>query len=97
MKYIESIDGKDAIFYVDSNYVKLGITEWIPNWINPKPGKKAWTTSNNKPVKNKELWLELYSLNSKLNIQWRWVKGHSGDHYNEIVDTEVVRVRNEIK
>lgn len=97
LKYAKSIGEKDINFYVDSDYVRLGITEWIPNWIKPKNGRKSWTTSNNKPVKNQELWLELYNLTLNFTINWRWVKAHNGDRYNEMVDTEVVRVRNEIK
>ena len=97
LKYAASIGEKDIEFYLDSNYVKLGITEWIPNWINPKNGKRAWTTANNKPVKNQELWVELYELNSSLNIKWMWVKAHNGDHYNEMVDKAVVEARSKRK
>ena len=67
--------------YTDSQYVKLGITEWINNWI-----KNNWKTSKKEDVKNKDLWLQLYSLNQSLKIKWNWVKAHAGDPLNEEVD-----------
>ena len=67
--------------YTDSVYVKNGITLWLKNWK-----QKAWQTSNNKPVKNIELWQELDELASKHNISWQWVKGHSGHPENERAD-----------
>ena len=65
----------------DSKYVKDGIKSWIANWK-----KNGWRTTSNKPVKNKELWVELDSQISKHNITWKWVKGHAGDRYNEKAD-----------
>ena len=65
----------------DSKYVMKGITEWIENWK-----KNHWKTANKKPVKNKELWIELYNLKSKHQINWNWVKGHAGHRENEIAD-----------
>ena len=65
----------------DSKYVKDGIQSWIANWK-----KNGWKTTSKKPVKNKELWLELDSEISKHNISWEWVKGHAGDTYNEKAD-----------
>ena len=61
------------IITTDSNYVKNGITDWIQSWK-----KNNWKTSNKKPVKNKELWIELDNLCSLYDIKWKWVKGHSG-------------------
>ena len=67
--------------FTDSQYVKLGITEWINNWtIN------NWQTSKKEDVKNKDLWVELYNLNKSLNVKWNWVKAHAGDPMNEEVD-----------
>ena len=67
--------------YTDSKYVKNGIESWIKNWkIN------GWMTAAKQPVKNKDLWLELDTLVSEKAIGWKWVKGHSNDHYNTIVD-----------
>ena len=65
----------------DSKYVKDGIESWIDNWK-----KNGWKTASKKPVKNKELWLELDSQIAKHKITWEWVKGHAGDKYNERAD-----------
>tara|TARA_B100001029_G_scaffold177354_1_gene181914 strand:+ start:1092 stop:1517 length:426 start_codon:yes stop_codon:yes gene_type:complete len=67
--------------YTDSQYVKLGITEWINTWI-----KNKWQTSKKEEVKNKDLWTQLYDLNNSLNIKWNWIKAHSGNVLNEEVD-----------
>jgi ribonuclease HI len=67
--------------YSDSQYVKNGITDWINAWK-----RNGWRTSEKKPVKNQELWLELDGLVSGLDVEWTWVKGHAGDHYNEMCD-----------
>ncbi len=79
LKQIES--NKQIKIYTDSQYVKLGITEWINKWI-----KNNWQTSKKEDVKNKDLWLELYNLNNSLNIKWNWIKAHSGNALNEEVD-----------
>jgi len=65
----------------DSKYVKEGIESWISNWK-----KNGWKTSSKKPVKNKELWVELDLQIYKHNISWEWIKGHTGDNYNEKAD-----------
>jgi ribonuclease HI len=65
----------------DSTYVLKGINEWLPNWK-----KRGWITSGKKPVKNEDLWKSLDSLKSVHNIEWHWVKGHSGHLENELVD-----------
>ena len=67
--------------YTDSNYLRQGITEWIYNWK-----KNNWRTSFKKPVANRELWIELDKLNSQMNVNWNWVKGHAGDPGNEKAD-----------
>ena len=71
---------KIAIF-TDSQYVKLGITEWINKWIT-----NNWQTSKKEDVKNKDLWIELYNLNKSLDVKWNWVKAHAGNTINEKVD-----------
>ena len=79
---LKSIDPDKKIeIYTDSKYVKLGITEWINNWL-----KNNWKTSKKENVKNKDLWIELYNLNKSLNIKWNWIKAHSGNPLNEEVD-----------
>jgi len=65
----------------DSQYVQLGISKWINNWF-----KNGWKTSEGKPVKNKDLWTRLSELTEELRPEWRWVKGHAGDAYNERCD-----------
>lgn len=68
--------------YTDSQYVKLGITEWIKSWV-----KNGWKNSQKQEVKNKDLWVELLELSQKHEINWRWLKGHAGQEGNERADT----------
>lgn len=65
----------------DSQYLKNGISTWIMTWK-----KNGWKTANKKPVKNKDLWLALDTLNQYFTIEWKWVKGHAGHEYNERCD-----------
>ena len=76
--------------YSDSQYVKNGITSCIFNWK-----KNGWKTANKKPVANKDLWIELDKYVDFHSVSWFWVKGHSGDHYNEIADELAVKAMNE--
>ena len=69
------------VITTDSTYVKNGITEWIHNWK-----KKGWKTANKKPVKNKELWECLDKLCLKHDIEWKWIRGHTGHTVNERAD-----------
>lgn len=73
---------KKIILYSDSNYVVKGINEWIEGWKN-----RGWKTSSAKTVKNIDLWKELDKQISKKNVSFKKVKAHSGDKYNEKVDT----------
>lgn len=66
----------------DSQYVRQGITSWCAKWI-----RQDWKTSNKKPVKNKDLWIELVELNQNRLVNWVWVRGHNGDYGNEVADT----------
>jgi ribonuclease HI len=72
---------RSAVIFTDSQYVQKGITEWIHKWK-----KNAWRTSDKKPVKNQDLWVELDSLACELTPGWEWVKGHAGNEYNERCD-----------
>ena len=82
IKAIQKFKKKSEILiFTDSTYVKDGITIWIKNWE-----KNGWRTASKKPVKNKELWKKLKNLSSKHSIKWIWVKGHSQDSYNNLVD-----------
>ncbi|MFQ3567205.1 MAG: ribonuclease HI [Aggregatilineales bacterium] len=66
----------------DSEYLKKGITEWLPNWE-----KRNWKTAAGKPVLNRELWMRLRELTRNRDIQWRWTRAHTGvDTHNERVD-----------
>lgn len=71
----------DIVLTTDSQYVRKGITEWIEGWK-----KKNWQTAARKPVKNADLWKEIDRLAATHNIEWKWVKGHSGHAENERVD-----------
>jgi ribonuclease HI len=68
--------------YTDSQYVRKGITEWIHGWQ-----KRGWKTAAKQPVKNAELWRELLEETRKHELNWHWVKGHSGHPGNERADT----------
>jgi len=65
----------------DSIYVLKGITDWMPNWK-----KRGWKTAARTPVKNEDLWRRLDAAIAKHRIEWKWVKGHSGDTSNERAD-----------
>jgi len=78
---LKEVGSAELDIYTDSKYVKNGIESWIKNWK-----MNGWMTAAKQPVKNKDLWLELDTLVSKKEIEWKWVKGHSNDHYNTIVD-----------
>lgn len=71
----------EAMIFTDSKYVMDGITKWIFSWK-----KNGWRSANKKPIKNLDLWEELDSEAAKHQIKWIWVKGHSGNHFNEIAD-----------
>jgi len=68
--------------FTDSQYVQKGITEWIKLWK-----RNSWKTSDKKPVKNQDLWIELDSLAQEFSINWEWIRGHAGNEYNELCDT----------
>jgi ribonuclease HI len=71
----------EVVLHTDSQYVKKGIGEWLPNWI-----RRGWKTAAGDPVKNKDLWERLALAATRHQVQWRWVKGHAGHVDNERVD-----------
>jgi|TARA_B110000971_G_C19618305_1_gene323594 ribonuclease HI len=71
----------EIIIYTDSSYLKNGITTWIKNWE-----KNGWMSANKKPIKNKDLWVTLNTLSKDRVVDWKWVKAHAGNKYNEIAD-----------
>lgn len=87
-----AVDPTDkVIFYTDSNYVRQGITLWIRSWKT-----NGWRTAAKKPVKNQDLWQRLDELASQRSIDWRWVKGHAGNEWNEYVDRLVAQARDSL-
>jgi ribonuclease HI len=67
--------------YTDSQYVQKGMSEWIHSWK-----ANGWRNSSREPVKNRELWEKLDSLAARFPVAWKWVRGHSGDVFNEHCD-----------
>jgi|TARA_B110000977_G_scaffold44751_2_gene60885 ribonuclease HI len=65
----------------DSKYVLDGVKSWMPNWK-----KRGWKTASKAPVKNKDLWMQIDVLVQRHDVEWAWVKGHSGHIENERVD-----------
>ena len=70
-----------VILSTDSVYVRDGITKWIHGWQ-----RNGWKTAAKQPVKNADLWQALLAATTRHTIEWRWVKGHSGDPDNEAAD-----------
>jgi len=70
-----------ARIFTDSEYVRRGITEWLPGWK-----ARGWRTADRKPVKNQDLWAELEQRAGMHRLEWHWVRGHSGVPGNERVD-----------
>ncbi len=99
MELMAAIAGLEALtepcevaLHTDSRYVQQGICEWMPNWV-----RRGWKTAGGDPVKNRDLWERLYAATHRHKIDWRWVKGHSGDPDNERVDelarAEAVKIK----
>ena len=80
------------VLHTDSQYVRQGITQWMPGWI-----RKQWKTASGEAVKNRELWERLNAAIAGHEIDWRWVKGHAGNPDNERVDVlardQAIRLR----
>ena len=70
-----------VILTTDSEYVRKGITEWLSNWK-----KRGWKTAAKQPVKNQDLWQRLDSAAAQHNVEWHWVRGHTGHPENERAD-----------
>jgi ribonuclease HI len=70
-----------VVLTTDSQYVKKGITEWLSSWK-----QRQWKTAARKPVKNVDLWQRLDSVCQKHEIDWQWVRGHTGHPENEMAD-----------
>jgi ribonuclease HI len=83
IKALEALErpGRLVSVVTDSKYVTDGITQWLPNWM-----ANGWRTSAKKAVKNADLWQRLDQLAGAHEIEWLWVRGHSGNPGNELVD-----------
>jgi len=82
IKALESLNRPcRVVLTTDSEYLRKGITEWMPNWK-----RRGWRTAARKPVKNEELWKRLDELAGQHEIEWKWVRGHSGHPGNERAD-----------
>jgi ribonuclease HI len=73
--------GEPVRFHVDSQYLRQGITLWLPAWV-----RRGWKKADGKPVENEDLWRRLWALSSGRDLEWRWVRGHAGDRWNERAD-----------
>ena len=67
--------------HTDSQYVKNGITQWMPSWK-----ARGWKTAAKDPVRNEDLWKRLDQARLRHEVDWRWVKGHAGHEHNERAD-----------
>lgn len=67
--------------HTDSSYLRQGVTQWLARWK-----RNGWTTAAKKPVKNADLWQRLDAARSRHDIEWHWVRGHSGNQGNEAAD-----------
>ena len=85
-------EGAAAVIRTDSQYLKLGMTQWMPNWK-----KRNWRGSNRKPVLNADLWRRLDALRAGRDVEWQWVRGHSGDEGNELAHELAQRGREEAR
>ena len=86
LEYCESQEGEqpslnEICIYTDSTYVKEGITVWIKVWE-----KNDWKTKDKKNVKNIDLWKKLKELVKSKQVEWKWIKGHSEDPFNDLAD-----------
>jgi ribonuclease HI len=84
LKACLAFNPKKICINTDSQYVRNGITSWVHKWKT-----NGWRTASKEPVKNKEYWVELDALNSKLPVTYNWVKGHAGIELNERCDSLV--------
>jgi ribonuclease HI len=81
----------DAVITTDSEYLRKGITEWLPQWK-----RRGWRTAAKQAVKNQDLWERLERAVERHRVQWRWIKGHSGHPENERADALANRAIDEM-
>ena len=99
MELMAAISGLEALkrpcvvdMHTDSQYVRDGITKYINNWK-----RNGWRTASREPVKNQDLWQRLEAARDVHTVRWHWIKGHSGDQFNDRADELVREARDELK
>jgi ribonuclease HI len=99
MELTAAISGLEALkqpsqvdMHIDSQYVRDGITKYINNWK-----RNGWRTASKEPVKNQDLWQRLDAARNLHTVRWHWVRGHSGDEFNERADELVREARAALK
>lgn len=81
----------EVIVTTDSQYLRKGITEWLPQWK-----RRGWKTAAKQPVKNQDLWERLERAIERHRVRWEWIKGHSGHAENERADALANRAIDEM-
>lgn len=81
----------EAVVTTDSEYLRKGITEWLPQWK-----RRGWKTAAKQPVKNQDLWERLEKAIERHRVQWEWIRGHSGHEENERADALANRAIDEM-
>ena len=81
----------EAVVTTDSEYLRKGITEWLPQWK-----RRGWKTAAKQPVKNQDLWERLEKAIERHRVEWEWIKGHSGHEENERADSLANRAIDEM-
>jgi ribonuclease HI len=99
MELTAAISGLEALkqpcvvdMHTDSQYVRDGITKYINTWK-----RNGWRTASREPVKNLDLWQRLETARDRHTVRWHWVKGHSGDQFNDRADELVREARDEVR
>jgi ribonuclease HI len=99
MELMAAISGLEALknpsdvdMHIDSQYVRDGIMKYINTWK-----KNGWRTAAKEPVKNQDLWERLDAARGRHTVRWHWVKGHSGDQFNDRADELVREARDALK
>ncbi|NLF50295.1 MAG: ribonuclease HI [Leptolinea sp.] len=83
LRALESLpSGASAVVYTDSQYLMLGITSWLPNWV-----KRGWKRQGGK-LANEDLWRALHIQIQRVKVKWNWLRGHAGTPMNELADRE---------
>jgi ribonuclease HI len=82
----------DVVLTTDSEYLRKGVTEWLPQWK-----RRGWKTAAKQPVKNQDLWERLERAAARHRVSWEWIRGHSGHPENERADALANRAIDEMQ